>query len=396
MQNNVDYLGNYIEQIDRRNCDLIYGVDDVMGITNTKVLMETKARPEYADLSKFYILEPGEFIYNPRTSRNGEKVGMAYNNTNHNILFTFNNIPFRIKFDKTDELDADFLYLFFLNPEFDRYARYNSWGSATELFPWEEMCRMKVPVPPIEEQRQKVCEYQTVADRINLLTCIDNNLKAQMSCIFQGLFETTESERWEKKRLGEYLSLEKGLSYKGDYLSEDGTPMINLGNILPNSTYRFEKIKYYTGEYAERHVVRPGDILVANTDLTSMLEVIGSAIMVPHFDDQTVICSHHISIVRNCSISKYYILGLFNRPAFRERVKGFATGTTVYAIPNETVLNFEVNIPPEDIIEKYDKAVIPLYEYKDAIQSEMCCLLTLKERILEGISYGRRKTTYTF
>ena len=79
MRLNYKKLGDFIELIERRNTNLEYGIDDVMGINNTKELMETKARSEYADLTKFYILEPGEFIYNPRTSRNGEKVGMAYN-----------------------------------------------------------------------------------------------------------------------------------------------------------------------------------------------------------------------------------------------------------------------------------------------------------------------------
>lgn len=184
MNCNKELLGRYIEQIDRRNVSLQYGVDDVLGITNTKVLMSTKARPEYADLSKFYILEPGEFIYNPRTSRNGEKVGMAYNNTDHNILFTFNNIPFRIKPECRNLLDADYLYLFFLNPEFDRYARYNSWGSATELFPWEEMCRVELPVPSIDEQRKIVHDYQVITDRIELLQKINENLEEQMTLLF--------------------------------------------------------------------------------------------------------------------------------------------------------------------------------------------------------------------
>ena len=191
MRYNIALLGSYIEQIDRRNSRLEYGVEDVMGITNTKVLMETKARPEYADLSKFYILEPQEFIYNPRTSRNGEKVGMAYNDTDHNILFTFNNIPFRIKTECRDILDSNYLYLYFLNPEFDRYARYNSWGSATELFPWEEMCRITIPVPPISEQRKIVHDYQVITDRIELLQKMNENLDNLVLSLFEKTIESS-------------------------------------------------------------------------------------------------------------------------------------------------------------------------------------------------------------
>ena len=213
MSCNKALLGSYIEQIDRRNSLLEYGVEDVMGITNTKVLMETKARPEYADLSKFYILEPGEFIYNPRTSRNGEKVGMAYNDTNHNILFTFNNIPFRIKPERRDYLDPDYLYLFFLNPEFDRYARYNSWGSATELFPWEEMCRISIPVPPISEQRKIVHDYQVITNRIELLRKMNENLEEQEDTIFWDFYS---DDSWDE---GHFSDLVVG-NIPGDWGSD--------------------------------------------------------------------------------------------------------------------------------------------------------------------------------
>ena len=66
--------------------------------------------------------------------------------------------------------------MFFLNPEFDRYARYNSWGSATELFPWEEMCRVSIPIPFISEQRKIVHNYKVITNRIELLRKINKTL----------------------------------------------------------------------------------------------------------------------------------------------------------------------------------------------------------------------------
>lgn len=83
------------------------------------------------------------------------------------------------------------------------------------------------------------------------------------------MFIINASDDWPEKKLGDFLELERGLSYKGKFLAEDeGVPMLNLSIILPNSVFRPEKLKFYTGEYKPRHIARPGDIIVANTDLT--------------------------------------------------------------------------------------------------------------------------------
>ena len=177
-------LGYYIEILNRRNSDLKYNENDVRGISNTKHIMDTKARMGYTDLDNFYVIKPNEFIFNPRTSRNGEKIGIVYNDTNETYIFSFNNIAFRIKESAKEFLYAPYLYLFFSKPEFDRYARYNSWGSATELFNWQDMCDVKINLPDIEEQRKIVKEYQAIQNRIKLLEQINEKLYKTISVLY--------------------------------------------------------------------------------------------------------------------------------------------------------------------------------------------------------------------
>lgn len=152
-------LGEYIEQCDNRNVSLTYGLDYVRGISNTKQIMKTKADVTNEVIHKFYIVDPQEFIYNPRTTRMGDKVGLGYNDTKVTLLFSFNNIAFRIKTEARDYLLPDYLYMFFNRDEFDRYAIIHSWGSATELFTFDEMCDIVLPLPPIEVQRELVDTY---------------------------------------------------------------------------------------------------------------------------------------------------------------------------------------------------------------------------------------------
>lgn len=151
-------LGDYIEQVERRNSDEIYGVDYVRGVSNTKQIQKTKANLEGRSFAKFHIVLKSEFVFNRRTTRNGERIGLGYNDTEEVFIFTEDYVHFKVIDPQT--LDPTFLYLFFMRDEFDRYARYQSWGSATEFFYWEEMVEVSIPLPSITRQREIVETWQ--------------------------------------------------------------------------------------------------------------------------------------------------------------------------------------------------------------------------------------------
>ena len=213
---------------------------------------------------------------------------------------------------------------------------------------------------------------------------IKENVKKQIKALFEKTFLNPEANQgWEKDKIGNYISLERGFSYKGKYLVESGdTAMINLGNILPNSVFREEKLKFYSGDFSNKHIVKKGDIVVANTDLTQDREVLGSAVFVPELGYKTMIASHHLSIVRNIRISKYFLFGLLNTPVFRERVSGFATGTTVLALPADALLNCEFKVPPVQLIEGYDEQVKPMFQYLESIENKNKKLSKLRDELV--------------
>ena len=153
-------LGDLIYEIHRFNSTLEYGLEYVRGISNSKEITKTKADVDETVIHKFYVIYPGEFIYNPRTTRMGDKVGLCYNNTSIPLLFTFNNIAFGIKESARNILLPDYLYIYFNRSEFDRYAIVHSWGSATELFTFEEMCDIDIEVPDLPTQQKYVDIYK--------------------------------------------------------------------------------------------------------------------------------------------------------------------------------------------------------------------------------------------
>ena len=155
-------LGELIELRDVRNSDLQYGIADVRGVNNLKQLMLTKADLNGRDLTKFQIVSPGEFVFNHRTSRNGSKFSIAYNDGERPIICTEDYVVFRVKDDCKQILEAIWLYMFFNRPEFDRYVITNSWGSSTEFYNWEDICSISLNLPSIDIQQKYVAVYNAM------------------------------------------------------------------------------------------------------------------------------------------------------------------------------------------------------------------------------------------
>ncbi len=292
-------------------------------------------------------------------------------------------------FDPNEKI-VEPLYLYYnLDGRYDELRQLSDGTSTRGSLSGRIVKGMEIELPELPIQKKIVDFLYNLDKKIENNNQINRNLSEQLRIVFEDMFITNAEDSWPEKKVGDFLELERGLSYKGKFLAEnEGTPMLNLGNILPNSVFRPEKLKYYTGEYKSRHIVRPGDIIVANTDLTQAREVLGSAIRVPDLGYDNVICSHHISIVRNCKISNNFILGLLNMPAYRTRVAGFATGTTVLALPNDTILNCEFQCPTEDLLAKYEEIAEPIYAQMEEIRRENEQLSLLRDLLLPKLMSG--------
>ena len=155
-------LGDYIVQKDNRNTDLVYGLDSVRGVNNLKQLMPTRADLDGRDLAKFLIVEPGDFVYNHRTSRHGGKFCIAYNNDSKPVICTEDYTVFSVADDSKDKLLDLWLFLFFNRPECDRYIMFSSWGSSTEFFNWSDMCDIELELPPVSIQQKYVDVYKAM------------------------------------------------------------------------------------------------------------------------------------------------------------------------------------------------------------------------------------------
>lgn len=153
-------LGELIELVTETNSELKYKADDVRGMTITKEIIPTKANVKDTDLSKFLVVHPYEFIFNPRT--HGKKIGFGYNNSEDTFLISWNNIAFRVSSKAKGRVLAEYLFLHFNRSEWDREACFRSWGSSTEVFSWDALCEMEVDLPPIDIQQKYVAVYNAM------------------------------------------------------------------------------------------------------------------------------------------------------------------------------------------------------------------------------------------
>ena len=217
-------LGHYLELCSNKNTDLVYGIDDVRGVNNLKQLMTTKADLNGRDLSKFQIVNPGEFVFNHRTSRNGAKFSIAYNDGDKPIICTEDYVVFKIRDDCKKILNARWLYMFFNRPEFDRFVITNSWGSSTEFYNWEDIQAIGLELPSLLIQRKYANVYNAMLENQKSyerglddlkLVCdaYIENLRKYMPCEGIGKYITQKSDKNNEKTIDFVM----GLSTKKEF-----------------------------------------------------------------------------------------------------------------------------------------------------------------------------------
>lgn len=280
-------LGSLIEQSTDTNADLLYGADAVRGMTITKQIIPTKADVSATDLSKFLVVSPEEFVYNPRT--HGKKIGFGYNDSSETFLISWNNIAFRVKPEKRSKVLPEYLFLHFNRSEWDREACYRSWGSSTEVFSWDALCEMEIFLPPIEIQQKYVDIYNAmVANQRSYEQGLDD-----LKLVCDGYIENLGKNRTPEP-IGKYLLLsdkrnDSGLgvdSVRGLAVSKEMIPTkadmdgVGLSNYklvpprhiayVPDTSRRGDKVSLGFNNTEETHLVSSIST-VFTTDETHLL-----------------------------------------------------------------------------------------------------------------------------
>lgn len=187
-------LGDLIKRSSKKNIDVDnkYSKEVVRGISNLKKFMITKADLSDRKLDNFLIVPNNYFAFNRRTTRMGEKFAIAFNDSNEVYLVTNDYVVFSVK--NVEVLSPSFLFIYFNRPEFDRYVRWNSWGSATELFSWDQICDIEINLPSIAIQKKYVAIYQAMLK--NQEAYEDGLEDLKLAC--DGMIEKVKQKEYKK------------------------------------------------------------------------------------------------------------------------------------------------------------------------------------------------------
>lgn len=231
-KSNYKRLGDYIRRVDVRNRDL--AVDNLLGLSVNKVFMPSIANTIGTDMTNYKIVNHRQFVYIPDTSRRGDKIAIALLDKWNKAIVSAIYTVFEII--DTQLLLPEYLILWFRRPEFDRYARFKSHGSAREVFEWEEMCDVMLPVPPIEEQLKIVAEYQVIERRIENNHRLIATLEATAQTIYRHMFvDNIDPENlpqgWRMGTIGEFCKETKS----------GGTPSRTKNEYWDSKDYRWLK-----------------------------------------------------------------------------------------------------------------------------------------------------------
>ena len=183
-------LGTLISVCEEKNEGLQYGIDDVKGVSIEKEFIDTKANMEGVSLRPYAVIKPDEFAYVTVTSRNGGKISLAHNNTQHTYICSSSYVVFAVT--DTDTLLPSYLAMLFRRGEFDRYARFHSWGSARETFDWDEMCDVRIPIPSIEIQQDIVNIYEAYLTRKEINEKLKTQIKDLCPILIKGSIEEAQ------------------------------------------------------------------------------------------------------------------------------------------------------------------------------------------------------------
>src|SRR3989338_1320069 len=291
----------------------------------------------------------------------------------------FGSTEFIVLSAKEEKTDSYFVYYLSRSPEIRKVAIKSMTGtSGRQRVENEVFDTIIINLPPVSEQSSIAKILSDLDSKIELNQQMNKTLESICHAIFKHWFVDFEfpnekgkpykssggkmvdselgkiPEGWGVSTLREFITIERGLSYKGSGLTEHGLPMINLANFAPNHGFIDSATKPYSGEYKARNLVKAGDIVIANTDITQKRDVLGSPAIVPNLASEKILFTHHVYAVRNKSwIPNYFIYYLLQLKQYEDRTRGFETGTTVLFLPDDAILDFHFVLSNRELVEKF-------------------------------------------
>jgi len=381
MKLNYKLLGEYIKPVVGRNNDL--GNLPLVGLSIQKKFIPSIANIIGTDMSTYKIIEKNQFAFGPVTSRNGDKITIALFKDYEKALISQAYIPFEVKDE--NKLDPEYLMMWFRRPEFDRYARFKSHGSAREIFDWEEMCNTLLPVPSITKQKQIVKEYNIIQNRIDLNQQLINKIEQTAQSIFKAWFvdfEFPDENGKPYKSNGGIMSWNEGLEKEvpdgWEFLLLSSKVNYKYGKNLPTDKLLKSGYNVYGGNgiigYIDKYIYNKPQVMVSCRGAASGKIIIADEFC---FITNNSIVFEYTSNFEFCFLRDYALNNSFEE---------FVTGSAQPQITIESLEEIRLLWPSEEVLINHQSIITPIYTYHSNVIQINKVLLKLKELLLSKLS----------
>lgn len=366
-------LGDLLIRNSEVNGDLKYGISNVRGVRNTKGIASTKVDVSGRDLSKFLVVKPGGFIFNHRVH---DKLGLGYNISNETYIFTNDYVAFYVRAEaKKKILLPDYLYMWYLRPEFDRYMLFKTYGSATLFFSWDDMCELEIELPDLPTQQKYVNIYNSmVANQQSYERGLED-----LKLVCDGYIEDLR-RKMPCERIGKYL-IETGMK------NSIGLTLESVRGIATSKAFIETKANMDGVSLDNYKVVNPGEIAyIADTSRRG-----DKMSLAMNTSDESYLVSA-ISTVFKTNQEKLlpeYLFLFFSRTEFDRYARFCSWGSARETFDWDEMCNVEIPIPDIEV----QRSVAELYtaytkrrEINEKLKAQIkdICPILIKGSLEEG------------
>jgi len=379
MKSNYDILGNHIRLIDTRNRESI--TDRVLGINIDKFFMPSVANVIGTDLSKYKLITKGKFACNPMHVGRDERLPVALYDEDTPALVS----PAYFMFEVIDDslLNEDYLMMWFRRPEFDRICWLHTDGSVRGGITWDDICRLELPIPPIEKQLEIVNSYKAITERIALKQKINDNLAATLDALFSELYGQLNDD--DSVSLDTVCSLASSKRVFADDYSDMGVPFYRGKEITlkqagqPIIEPLYIEKEHFTSLKEKYGIPMKGDILI------TAVGTIGNSYLVRdeefYFKDGNIIWLKDFKGNLN-----YYVYDFMQTKIFKQMLDGICIGSTQTALTIVALSNLQIKIPDSRLLNEYTKQSMVVRTQIELNTDEISHLYELQAILLAELS----------
>lgn len=393
MKSNYKAIGELVERIDERNRD--GSITTLIGVSIDKKFIPSVANVVGTDLTNYKVIRKCDFAVSLMQVSRDEKIPVACQKEYDAAIMSPAYPIFRVK--DTNIIMPEYLEMWFMRSEFDREASFVAVGGVRGSMPWEEFTKLKLPVPPLDEQIEIVQSYQAITDRIALKKRINDNLEATAQAIFKSLFidydraeysNFVEFEfgiypaNWNLVDLDTIVDVRDG-THDSPSPTESGKYLITSRHLLPYAVDRSDAYFISEADFKkanERSKVEYGDILF------SMIGTIGIISFITEKEIDFAIKNVGLFRTSQNPTIRYFILSYLKSKIVENYIASYMAGSTQSYVSLNVLRKIPLILPTEDVLQYFEKQVTPLYAKMIENTHEITKLNDLKDVITTSMS----------